>query len=164
MIRACLSSLLHPQRVEERSFFNPHILHLLYSSEPCVTISLLSFSHITNNTQKPNRLSLSRFSRHSGRSKDGNGFTSWCLTVERAQHFLMSSRDCFLVRRNKYILSHLSKLHGIERMVKTEAPYSRAVALFGLYTFFYTQPRETAPPLHHINHIPIQLGARKSRV
>ncbi|KAF9462096.1 hypothetical protein BDZ94DRAFT_1309924 [Collybia nuda] len=45
----------------------------------------------------------------------------------------------------------------LERMVKTEAPYSRAVALFGLYTFFYTQPLNTAPPLQSIAHIPIQL-------
>ncbi|KAF5385283.1 hypothetical protein D9615_001387 [Tricholomella constricta] len=45
----------------------------------------------------------------------------------------------------------------LERMVKTEAPYSRVVALFGLYTFYYTQPRGTAPPLHSVTHIPIQL-------
>ncbi|KAF8078776.1 hypothetical protein FPV67DRAFT_1663466 [Lyophyllum atratum] len=45
----------------------------------------------------------------------------------------------------------------LERMVKTEAPYTRAIALFGLYTFFYTQPKGTAPPLYHISHIPIQL-------
>ncbi|RDB29663.1 hypothetical protein Hypma_015696 [Hypsizygus marmoreus] len=45
----------------------------------------------------------------------------------------------------------------LERMVKTEAPYSRAVALFGFYTFFYTQPVGTAPPLHSISHVPIPL-------
>lgn len=43
-------------------------------------------------------------------------------------------------------------------MAKTQAPYSRAVALFGFYTLFYTQPLGTAPPLHNIAHIPIQLG------
>ncbi|KAG6911557.1 hypothetical protein DXG01_011859 [Tephrocybe rancida] len=46
----------------------------------------------------------------------------------------------------------------LERMVKTEAPFSRAVALFGLYTFYSTQPQDTAPRLYNIRHIPIPLG------
>ncbi|KAG5338605.1 hypothetical protein C0989_006858 [Termitomyces sp. Mn162] len=43
----------------------------------------------------------------------------------------------------------------LERMVRTEAPFTRAIALFGLYTFFLTQPRGTAPPLYSLSHIPI---------
>ncbi|KAG6840351.1 hypothetical protein C0991_007278 [Blastosporella zonata] len=43
-------------------------------------------------------------------------------------------------------------------MIKTEAPFSRAVALFGLYTFYFTQPHDTAPRLYNIAHIPIPLG------
>ncbi|KAF9566161.1 hypothetical protein CPC08DRAFT_815047 [Agrocybe pediades] len=43
----------------------------------------------------------------------------------------------------------------LEKMVKTEAPFMRVVALFGMYTFFYTQVKDAAPPLHYINNIPI---------
>ncbi|TFK36865.1 hypothetical protein BDQ12DRAFT_608927 [Crucibulum laeve] len=43
----------------------------------------------------------------------------------------------------------------LERMAKTEAPFSRVVALFGLYTFFYSQPKYTAPPLYSVSHISI---------
>ncbi|KAG6862447.1 hypothetical protein C0995_011887 [Termitomyces sp. Mi166 len=43
----------------------------------------------------------------------------------------------------------------LERMVRTEAPFTRAVALFGFYTFFSTQPQGTAPPLYSMSHIPI---------
>ncbi|KAG6821347.1 hypothetical protein H0H93_014144 [Arthromyces matolae] len=52
-----------------------------------------------------------------------------------------------------------------ERMVKTEAPFTRAIALFGFYTFFYTQPQGTAPPLYSIAYISIpldQLAALKA--
>jgi hypothetical protein len=45
-------------------------------------------------------------------------------------------------------------------MAESEAPYIRAVALFGLYTFYFTQPSGTAPPLHRVAHIPIPLGQR----
>ena len=44
-------------------------------------------------------------------------------------------------------------------MVEGEPPYTRAVALFGLYTFFYTQPSGTAPALHRVAHIAIPIGA-----
>ncbi|KAK7059126.1 hypothetical protein VNI00_001752 [Paramarasmius palmivorus] len=43
----------------------------------------------------------------------------------------------------------------LERTVKTEAPFTRVVALFGLYTFFNTQPSGSAPRLHSVNRIPI---------
>ncbi|KAJ7293422.1 hypothetical protein C8J57DRAFT_1429228 [Mycena rebaudengoi] len=45
----------------------------------------------------------------------------------------------------------------LERMVKTEAPFTRTVALFALYTFFHTQPSGSAPPLHELSHIPIPI-------
>ncbi|KAE9408266.1 hypothetical protein BT96DRAFT_873973 [Gymnopus androsaceus JB14] len=35
----------------------------------------------------------------------------------------------------------------LERSMKTEAPFTRVVALFGLYTFFSTQPSSSAYPL-----------------
>ncbi|KAJ6574952.1 hypothetical protein B0H19DRAFT_1126506 [Mycena capillaripes] len=45
----------------------------------------------------------------------------------------------------------------LERMVKTEAPFTRTVALFALYTFFNTQPTGSAPTLHNLSHIPIPI-------
>lgn len=46
----------------------------------------------------------------------------------------------------------------LEKLVGTEPPLQRVVALFALYTFFLTQPSETHPPLHSINHIEIAIG------
>ncbi|KAJ7102089.1 hypothetical protein B0H15DRAFT_898030 [Mycena belliarum] len=46
----------------------------------------------------------------------------------------------------------------LERMVKTEAPFTRTVALFALYTFYNTQPTGSAPALHSLSHIPIPIG------
>jgi hypothetical protein len=54
----------------------------------------------------------------------------------------------------------LNVVGGLERTVESEAPSIRAVALFGLYTFYFTQPSGTAPALHRVAHIPIPLGAR----
>ncbi|KAJ7169727.1 hypothetical protein C8R46DRAFT_1089794 [Mycena filopes] len=45
----------------------------------------------------------------------------------------------------------------LERMVKTEAPFIRTVVLFGLYTFFNTQPTGSAPTLRGLSHIPIPI-------
>lgn len=45
----------------------------------------------------------------------------------------------------------------LERTVESEAPHTRAVALFGFYTFYFTQPSGAAPALHRIAHIPIPL-------
>jgi hypothetical protein len=43
----------------------------------------------------------------------------------------------------------------LERTVKTEAPFTRVAALFGLHIFFYTQIKNTVPPLYSTSHIPI---------
>ena len=48
--------------------------------------------------------------------------------------------------------------HLLERTVKTEAPFTRVAALFGLYIFFYTQIKDTVPPLYSTSHIPIPAG------
>ncbi|KAG6818067.1 hypothetical protein H0H87_009222 [Tephrocybe sp. NHM501043] len=63
----------------------------------------------------------------------------------------------FMVFDDRPRESFLNMVHRLflERMVKTEAPFSRAVALFGFYTFFATQPQGTAPQLYNIVHIPI---------
>ncbi|KAJ7654982.1 hypothetical protein DFH06DRAFT_1201228 [Mycena polygramma] len=52
----------------------------------------------------------------------------------------------------------------LERMVKTEAPFTRTVALFALYTFFNTQPTGSAPPLHGLSHIPIPIDQYASLI
>ncbi|KAJ3750601.1 hypothetical protein DFH05DRAFT_1565688 [Lentinula detonsa] len=59
------------------------------------------------------------------------------------------SRDAFL---------NVSHRLFLERSVKTEAPFTRVVALFGLYTFFSTQLSDSPLPLYSMKHIPIPLG------
>ncbi|PPQ67118.1 hypothetical protein CVT25_005719 [Psilocybe cyanescens] len=46
----------------------------------------------------------------------------------------------------------------LERTVKTEAPFTRVVALFGMYVFYYTQIKDTFPALYSITNIPIPCG------
>ncbi|KAF8634470.1 hypothetical protein AX15_000911 [Amanita polypyramis BW_CC] len=45
----------------------------------------------------------------------------------------------------------------LEKTITSESPFTRTAALFGFYTFFYSQPVNTAPPLHSISHIPIAI-------
>ncbi|KAF8349746.1 hypothetical protein F5887DRAFT_877726 [Amanita rubescens] len=46
----------------------------------------------------------------------------------------------------------------LEKTVDAESLFTRVVALFAFYTFFYSQPLDTAPPLYSISHIPIAIG------
>jgi hypothetical protein len=71
----------------------------------------------------------------------------------------MSRYGCSLVRHTMFLIHVLSNV-GTERMVESEPPQVRAIALFGLYTFYFTQPSGTAPALRRVTHIPIPLGAR----
>lgn len=48
----------------------------------------------------------------------------------------------------------------IERMVESELPLNRVVALFGLYTFYMTQPCTESPSLHSNEHIDMSIGMR----
>uniref|UniRef100_A0A0W0FGF9 Uncharacterized protein n=1 Tax=Moniliophthora roreri TaxID=221103 RepID=A0A0W0FGF9_MONRR len=59
--------------------------------------------------------------------------------------------------RTREIFLNVSLRLFLERTVKIEAPFTRVVALFGLYTFLNTQPSGTAPPLHSVGRIPIPL-------
>ncbi|KAJ7630780.1 hypothetical protein FB45DRAFT_916538 [Roridomyces roridus] len=52
----------------------------------------------------------------------------------------------------------------LERMVKTEAPFTRTVALFALYTFFNTQPTSSAPTLYTLSNIPIPVDHYNSLI
>ncbi|TCD69898.1 hypothetical protein EIP91_005722 [Steccherinum ochraceum] len=44
-----------------------------------------------------------------------------------------------------------------ERTADTEDPIARVVALFGMYTFFSTQPSTSLPPVHSLPHIAIPI-------
>ncbi|KAG1875586.1 hypothetical protein DFJ58DRAFT_756991 [Suillus subalutaceus] len=63
------------------------------------------------------------------------------------------SRDAFL----KVTMQLFS-----ERLAESEYPLTRAAALFGLYTFFATQPTTSAPPLHAITHLPMTIDMYQS--
>lgn len=45
-----------------------------------------------------------------------------------------------------------------ERTADTEDSIARVVALFGMYTFFSTQPSTSLPPVHSLPHIAIPIG------
>ncbi|KAK1228642.1 hypothetical protein PQX77_008236 [Marasmius sp. AFHP31] len=73
----------------------------------------------------------------------------WCAQGWDWMHFKVfdpPSREAFL---------NVSLRLFLDRTVKTEATFARVVALFGLYTFFKTQPSGSVPPLHSVCHIPI---------
>ncbi|KAG1908260.1 uncharacterized protein F5891DRAFT_7073 [Suillus fuscotomentosus] len=63
------------------------------------------------------------------------------------------SRDAFL----KVAMQLLS-----ERLAASEYPLTRAAALFGLYTFFATQPSTSAPPLYALAHLPMTIDMYES--
>jgi hypothetical protein len=46
----------------------------------------------------------------------------------------------------------------LERFSEHVEPMRRLVALFGLYTFYFTQPRDTQIPLYSTTHVDIALG------
>ncbi|KIM88530.1 hypothetical protein PILCRDRAFT_228881 [Piloderma croceum F 1598] len=60
-------------------------------------------------------------------------------------------------RARDMFLKVTMRLFLAERMVHTEYPLNRVVALFGLYTFLRTQPRTKAPSLHSVEHIEIPI-------
>jgi hypothetical protein len=49
-------------------------------------------------------------------------------------------------------------VHRLERFSEHVEPIRRLVALFGLYTFYFTQPEGTQIPLYSTKHIDIALG------
>jgi hypothetical protein len=51
-----------------------------------------------------------------------------------------------------------------ERIVEMEAPLTRVVALFSMYTFFFSQPTLSSPPLHSVTHIPIPIGISRHQL
>jgi len=50
----------------------------------------------------------------------------------------------------------------LERFSEHIEPMRRLVALFGLYTFYFTQPRDTQIPLYSTTHVDIALGVPSS--
>jgi len=53
----------------------------------------------------------------------------------------------------------INTTHDPEQLLGTD-PVAQVVGLFGVYTFYYTQPEDTAPRLHRINHVPIPIGEK----
>jgi len=45
----------------------------------------------------------------------------------------------------------------LEKTIDAESLFTRVTALFAFYTFFYSQPLDTAPPLYSISHVPIAI-------
>ncbi|KAK0506277.1 hypothetical protein EDD18DRAFT_1122743, partial [Armillaria luteobubalina] len=73
----------------------------------------------------------------------------WCSQGWQWLHlkiFDPRGRDAFL---------HTTLRLFLECIVNLGKPITSLVALFGLYTFFYTQPSDVCPPLHSVQHIPI---------
>lgn len=78
----------------------------------------------------------------------------------RSRHsFLSVTLRIFLGQSFLFLRYHARSLCCIpEKTVDTESPFTRLAALFAFYTFFYSQPLDTAPPLYSISHIPIAIG------
>ena len=78
----------------------------------------------------------------------------------RSRHsFLSVTLRLFLGWSILFSLYHVRSLCCIpEKTVDTESLFTRVAALFAFYTFFYSQPLDTAPPLYSISHIPIAIG------
>jgi hypothetical protein len=75
------------------------------------------------------------------------------------------SRDAFLkvtmqLFSGRIMMHQLSRSSSsyTERLAESEYPLTRAAALFGLYTFFATQPTTSAPPLYALAHLPMTIG------
>jgi hypothetical protein len=79
------------------------------------------------------------------------------------------SRDAFLkvtmqLFSGRIMMHQLSRSSSsyTERLAESEYPLTRAAALFGLYTFFATQPTTSAPPLYALAHLPMTIDMYQS--
>jgi len=76
----------------------------------------------------------------------------------RSRHkFLEVTLRLFLGEEYYDVCRDLTKVL-VERTVKTEAPFTRVVSLFAVYTFFYTQVKDPIPSLYSVANIPISYG------
>jgi hypothetical protein len=58
-----------------------------------------------------------------------------------------------------YCMNALNKdRRSLEQIAELAEPIRRLVALFGLYTFYFTQPLDPRIPLYSIRHIDVTLG------
>ena len=118
---------------------------------------LITYVEQFSNTQTPQPFALFK--------------TTWCSQGWQWMHFMVfdnRARESFLDVISRLFLgtSSCAQVHfypftrpiNLERVVESET-LLRAVALFGFYTFYYTQPTGTAPVLSHITRIAIPLGA-----
>lgn len=59
----------------------------------------------------------------------------------------------------RFLLQLLGLTHELaERALTAEDPLTRVTVLFGMYTFFSTQPSTSLPPVHSLKHIALPLG------
>ncbi|KAF8898909.1 hypothetical protein BD779DRAFT_1486175 [Infundibulicybe gibba] len=76
----------------------------------------------------------------------------WCSQGWKWLHFKVfddRTRETFL---NITLRLFLERIFQPE-----EPPFNQAVAVFGFYTFFYTQPDTVAPPLYTVKQLPIPI-------
>lgn len=66
----------------------------------------------------------------------------------------------FIGANNTIITLHACKLTRTvtERLVSTSHPIEKVVAIFGIYTFYFSQPSTSGPSLYSLKHIPIPIG------
>ncbi|KAJ7783617.1 hypothetical protein DFH07DRAFT_788425 [Mycena maculata] len=93
---------------------------------------------------------------HEQYKQDNNKPFALFKTLWNAQGWKWMHFKVFDVRTRETFLDVTVRLF-LERMVKTEAPFTRTVALFALYTFFNTQPTGSTPALRSLSHIPIPI-------
>lgn len=74
------------------------------------------------------------------------------------QIFLDVTLRLFLGEKYLSLLACLLTKTLVERTVKTEAPFTRVVSLFAVYTFLYTQVKDPIPALISVTNIPISYG------
>ncbi|KIK70821.1 hypothetical protein GYMLUDRAFT_107345, partial [Collybiopsis luxurians FD-317 M1] len=98
---------------------------------------------------------------HDQYSKSSENPFALFKTVWRAQGWQWMHFKVF-DNRSREALMNVSLRLFLERSVKTEAPFTRVVALFGLYTFFNTQPSSSGLALYSTQHISIPLDQYSS--
>ncbi|ETW86933.1 hypothetical protein HETIRDRAFT_240617, partial [Heterobasidion irregulare TC 32-1] len=81
--------------------------------------------------------------------------------VWKSQGWLWMHLKVFDDRSREAFLRVATRLF-VERLVETEPPFTRAVALFALYIFYSTQPADACPALYMLRHVDIAVDTYTS--
>ncbi|KAK7694770.1 hypothetical protein QCA50_001958 [Cerrena zonata] len=73
----------------------------------------------------------------------------------------LASFESFRRESAREILDVVFRLF-IERLIPTSHPIEKIVALFGIYTFYFSQPSTSGPSLYSLKHIPIPIDIYRS--